>query len=258
MALAALLGAAGPGTADLPVAAPLLVLGALALIGGLAAACFSKAFGIVFLGEPRSPHAAHAHEAGPAMRLPMAVLAAACAAIGLLAPAAVRALVPTLAQVARLPEDAALAAVAPAGQALRLVSLSAAVLVLAVLGLALLRRRLLAGRSVEQTLTWDCGYARPTPRMQYTASSFAQPLTFLFRVILRTRTRLAAPAGLFPAGAALATETPDLFRHRLFHPAFGAVADALQRVRVLQHGRIQLYVLSIVLTLIALLAWRLG
>ncbi|MFB3819184.1 MAG: proton-conducting transporter membrane subunit [Candidatus Methylomirabilales bacterium] len=258
IALAALAGAAGTAAAGLPVAAPLLVLGALALIGGLAAACFTKAFGIVFLGEPRSRHAAHAHEAGPAMRLPMALLAAACGLIGLLAPAAVRALAPTLAQVARLAEGETLAALAPAGQALRMVGLAAALLLLALLGLALLRRRLLAGRSVEQTVTWDCGYAQPTARMQYTASSFAQPLTYLFRVILRTRTRLAPPVGLFPAGAALATETPDLFRHRLFHPAFGAIADALGRLRVLQHGRIQLYVLSIVLTLIALLAWRLG
>ena len=48
-----------------------LVVGALALIGGLAAACFTKAFGIVFLGEPRSAEAAEAHEAGAAMRWPM-------------------------------------------------------------------------------------------------------------------------------------------------------------------------------------------
>ena len=53
-----------------------LVVGGLALIGGLAAACFTKAFGIVFLGEPRSDEAADAHEAGAAMRWPMVVLAA--------------------------------------------------------------------------------------------------------------------------------------------------------------------------------------
>ena len=59
------------------IAVPLLALIAgLALIGGLAVACFTKAFGIVFLGEPRSEHVAHAHEAGWTMRLPMLVLAA--------------------------------------------------------------------------------------------------------------------------------------------------------------------------------------
>jgi hypothetical protein len=94
--------------------------------------------------------------------------------------------------------------------------------------------------------------------MQYTASSFAQPLTFLFRALLRARTTLVPPVGLFPARGALATETPDLFRQGVFRPAFGAIADLLERLRLLQHGRIQLYVLSIVLTLIVLLAWKLG
>ena len=72
--------------ADLPIKAQIasiLGIGALALIGGLAAACFTKAFGVVFLGAPRGPHAEHAHEVAPAMRLPMALLAAACLAIGL-------------------------------------------------------------------------------------------------------------------------------------------------------------------------------
>jgi hypothetical protein len=93
--------------------------------------------------------------------------------------------------------------------------------------------------------------------MQYTASSFAQPLTFLFRALLQSRAAVSAPAGLFPRDARVATHTPDPFRERLFRPAFGAVAAALDRLRVLQHGRTQLYVLSIVLTLIALLVWKL-
>jgi hypothetical protein len=111
---------------------------------------------------------------------------------------------------------------------------------------------------VEETVTWDCGYARPTARMQYTASSFAQPLTTLFLAVLGTRTRLLPPQGPFPLRAALVTETPDVFRAALFHPAFAAIERALARLRVLQHGRIQLYVLYIVLTLIALMLWKLG
>jgi hypothetical protein len=94
--------------------------------------------------------------------------------------------------------------------------------------------------------------------MQYTASSYAQPLTDLFRLILRTRTKSAAPAGLFPSGATLSTHTPDVFREAVFQPVFAGIERALDRLRVLQHGRIQLYVLYIVLTLIALMVWKLG
>jgi hypothetical protein len=93
--------------------------------------------------------------------------------------------------------------------------------------------------------------------MQYTASSFAQPLTYLFRGLLRSDAAVLAPGGLFPREARLHTHTPDPFRERLFRPAFGAVAGALERLRVLQHGRTQLYVLAIVLTLIALVVWKL-
>ena len=72
----------------------LVVLAGLALIGGLTAACFTKAFGIVFLGEPRSEHAAHAHEVGLAMRLSLMILAVSCGVIGLGAPWVVAALAP--------------------------------------------------------------------------------------------------------------------------------------------------------------------
>ena len=85
------------------IAVPLLALIAgLALIGGLAVACFTKAFGIVFLGEPRSEHVSQAHEAGWTMRLPMLALAAGCVLIGLLAPLVVGSLQPVLENFTRL------------------------------------------------------------------------------------------------------------------------------------------------------------
>ena len=63
-----------------------LVIGGLALIGGLAAACFTKAFGCIFLGEPRVEEAKHAHEVGLAMRIAMLILAGACILVALSAP----------------------------------------------------------------------------------------------------------------------------------------------------------------------------
>jgi hypothetical protein len=120
------------------------------------------------------------------------------------------------------------------------------------------RAWLLRGRPVGESGTWDCGYAAPSPRMQYTASSFAQPITGLFSFFLRPRARASGPEGYFPAAAAYATETPDLFRERLYEPVFTGVLRLALRLRWLQHGRIQLYVLYIALTLLALLLWRLG
>ena len=140
-----------------------------------------------------------------------------------------------------------------------MIAAAAAVLLAAVLrpGRACAGRCWRAGRW-RQTVTWDCGYARPTARMQYTASSFAQPLTELFRLVLRTRVRAGRAGGPLPgASACWSRETPDVFREAVFRPAFAGIRRALDRLRMLQHGRVQLYVLYIVLTLLVLLVWKL-
>jgi len=237
-------------------AVPLAVcVTALALIGGLAAACFAKAFGIVFLGEPRTARAAGARESGLLMIAPMVVLAAACAAVGLAGPWVAVALSPALSPFVE--PGAAARELARAAGPLGQVTLGAAALLLLVAALAAWRRLLLAGRSVGRAGTWDCGYAAPCARMQYTASSFAEPFTGLFRVFLRTRVRLHEPQGLFPAAAGLETETPDVCREGFYRPVFRTAFALLSRLQILQQGRIHVYVLYAILTLLVLLFWQL-
>ncbi len=241
-----------------PMIAGLVVLGGLALIGGLAAACFTKAFGIIFLGEPRSTHPAQAHESPWAMRLPMLVLAAGCTLIGLCAPLVLNWMEPVLRIVTGLEADPLHKNLVGKVELLHHVVILGVVFLALALILLLLRRRLLAGRPVTQAVTWDCGYARPSPRMQYTASSFAQPLTDLFAAFLRTRQALHAPQGYFPRDASLTTNTPDVCREHFYQPVFKAVVWLLAQFRWFQHGHVQLYVLYIAITLLVLLFWKVG
>jgi NADH:ubiquinone oxidoreductase subunit 5 (subunit L)/multisubunit Na+/H+ antiporter MnhA subunit len=240
------------------VGAVLGVIVGLVLIGGLAVACFTKAFGIVFLGEPRTDHAAHTHEPGLAMRVPLLLLAAGCLLIGLLAPFVVGALAPVLKNVTNLPRETLQATLERETGPLSFVALVSFGLLVVIAILARLRRWLLSGQRVTESVTWDCGYARPTSRMQYTASSFAQPLTEHFAALLRPRRKFSPPQGFFPRDAALSTETSDLSRRYLFQPLFVGVSRGLASLRWLQQGQMQLYVLYIALTLLALLVWRLG
>lgn len=236
----------------------LAAIAALALIGGLAAACFTKAFGLLFLGEPRGARASGAHEAGPLMRVPMAVLAALCLLVGLGAALVPGVLAPAVGILTRGAVAAGSApAIAGAAGSLAAVATVAAGILGVFLLLAWLRSRLLAGRPVESAVTWDCGYAAPTARMQYTASSYSEPLVRLFRAFLHTRHRFAPPQGLFPAASSFSSETPDVYRERMYRPAFAALERFMGRFRWLQHGRLNLYVLYIVLALLTLLAWKL-
>ena len=232
----------------------LVAVVALALIGGLAAACFTKAFGIVFQGEPRSPAAAAAHEASRSLVAPMLVLAALCLAIGLAAGPVVRALEPAVAQLAGP------VAMPDAPRWIFPLTLGTVLVILLVwmLALAWIRRGLLAGRSVRAAVTWDCGYAAPAATMQYTATGFAQPLTSGAQAILRSHVEARLPQGVFPVSASFDSHTSDVARANLFDPLFRRLAGWLGWFRWLQQGQVHWYVLYIVVVLMVLLAWALG
>jgi formate hydrogenlyase subunit 3/multisubunit Na+/H+ antiporter MnhD subunit len=235
-----------------------IVMAGLALIGGLAAACFAKAFGVSFLGEPRSPDAEHAHEAGPRMLIPVFLLAACCIAIGLLGPLAVSLSIPAISQVTGGTSFEAWTLLAPTLDTLGRIVIAAGVLAAIVAALSGLRALLLLRRRRDAAGTWDCGYVKPDARMQYTASSFAQPLLSMFQGILGTKRLGNDPLGPFPEQARLSTETPDVFESRLIRPAFMVIGRLLARLHPFQHGRLQLYVLYIAAALLILLVWRLG
>ena len=238
------------GGAGYPAAA--LGAAALAGIGALAAACFVKLLGAVFLGSPRSDAAEHAHHPPAAMTIPMAILAAGCVGLGLFPMLASGLLEEAAKTWAGLPaRPAALAALAPLGW-LTAMGLAFILLVgLIVLALQQLPRRRVVGRAG----TWDCGYANPTPRIQYTGSSFGQTLVGLFAFILWPKTQRPVIRGCFPAAARFVTSVPDTILDRLVLPVFYAAGRYVPLLRIVQQGKTHLYVLYILIMVITLLIW---
>lgn len=235
----------------------LIVIGSLALIGGLALACFAKAFGVIFLGLPRSEEAQQAHEVGPGMKFAMTTLAALCVLLGMLSPLVIKSAENVVLAITSLPVSNARAELASAESVLRNLVFASLIFLVMICGFAVLRKLLLRGRSVRQAVTWDCGYARPGARMQYTATSFAQPLTDLFSSLLRTRKDISHSEGCFPCQSTFHTDTPDIGEKYLYQPVFRWISSAASKFRWLQHGRLQIYVLYIALTLLILLIWKL-
>lgn len=240
-----------------------LALAALALVGALAAVVFTRLLGTALLGLPRSPEAEHAHEAGPLMLAPLVALGAGNVALAAFPAQAAGLLAPAAAQVLGTSEAEVLAALAPVTTALA-GPLRAGLIALVVLGVALAvgARRLLAGRPVAAASTWGCGFSAASPRVQYTASSFAQlALAAAVPRPLRPRERLRPPAGPFPAGAALALDADDPARTRVFEPAFRRVGGWFSRLRGFQQARLNLqllYTVAALLGLSALLLLRYG
>lgn len=224
---------------------------ALAVIGGLALACFVKVFGVAFLGEPRSPAAAAVnHDASPGMRGPMLALLLACAVIGLL-PGTLAPLLQSAATTwAPSAGDASLAA--PLAPLSRVGATGwGLLLLLAVVGVWLHHRTRGAPRNVA---TWGCGYQAPSPRMQYTASSFADFLVSQFRFGLWTERHGGKVSGLFPRPVSFTSHTPDAVLDRVLLPGCRQVARGCCWLRSrVQNGMVPTYLLYVVLTLVFLL-----
>lgn len=250
------IGGGGPGIlAGVAFAAP-----ALALIGGLAVACFVKVFGAVFLGEPRrgadgGPAACSAaRESGPCMTRPMFAIAGLCLVIGL-APLLVAPLLDHAVAVCAPgcgTGAPAVAALAP----LRWISVCGIALAALVAGTGLALRGLVRRRGAAAGVTWDCGYAAPAPTMQYTASSFAQMLVQLFAWVLHPRVHAPAGQPVFPRGAHFRSHVPDYVLDLVLRPAFRYGAKASTSFRFLQQGSVHAYLFYIVAFLILLLIWK--
>jgi formate hydrogenlyase subunit 3/multisubunit Na+/H+ antiporter MnhD subunit len=236
--------------------AGLLALVGIGLIGGLAAVTFAKAFGTVFLGEPRQPLDSAPHEAGLAMKIPMLLLAAGCVAIAFGAAWLPDWIVPIASRLGGLEPERISAVVQTPALVLAIVSICGLALIILFVVMALVRHGLLSGRTVGAADTWGCGYAQPSARIQYTSSSFVQPVTTLFRWLLGAQRQLQRPEGFFPAKASLTTETPDLTHEELYRPGFLKINWGIAKLRWMQQGHVQLYVLYIAVTLIVLLAWK--
>ncbi len=234
----------------------LLGVPALALIGALAAACFTKAFGVQFLGSARTDTAAQAQEGGPLMLIPMLLLAALCFWIGLFPGC----FLPAMGRVTSVFSSATAEEFrqVTANQAglLSVVSWLSLGIVGGIGLLALVRYLLLRSKTVDASATWGCGYASASSRMQYTSSSYAQFSTSLFRDLLAPQVHAEKATGYFPSPGHCESHTPDAVLDRFLPWMNMYVHEGLRRVQRLQQGRVQFYLAYVLIFIIVLLVWQ--
>ncbi len=230
----------------------LIAVVGLALIGGLALLCFTKVFGLCFLGATRPEH----HRLGEApgsMLVAMGILLAACFGIGLAPLGVLPVLAGAVGQLGLPVRGEELAVLAPAGY----ISLGALLLLL-LLALPVVLRRLRRRVSMPLVGTWGCGYGNPVPRARYTPSSFAEMIIQLCHWSLRTRESGEKGGGLFPVRATFASHTPDFVLDLLVLPLVTPLVAAATRIRrLVQHGVLGTYLLYSAMALCVLLGYAL-
>jgi hydrogenase-4 component B len=238
----------------------------LALSAALAAACFVRAYGISFLGRPRTTAAETAKEVDRYSLAAMFILAALCVLAGILPGFIIDGLAPVVEGLVggRMPAqaNAAWLTITPIAESRSsyngllvfvFIAVSATAAALAV--------HRFASRAIRRSDPWDCGFPDPSPATQYSAGSFSQPIRRVFGTMVfsaREEVDMPSPGSMRPARFTLVMR--DLFWDAFYAPVAGGIGFAADRLNVLQFQTIRRYLSLVFATLVTLLLvlalWR--
>lgn len=228
----------------------LLAIVSLAIIGGLALACFTKVLGVVFQGEPRSPMAENTDEKGVTMLIPMLVLAAACVVIGVFPTffmtMALKAVASLGLGYGRLPLE-------PFIELTANITHTALLVFVVFLLILALRTLLYRGKTVTRSGTWGCGFTKPTVKMQYTGSSYAASILEFFKPFAPLTENNPGIRKCFPEKTHYHSHVSDIAELHMGNAVVRPVLFLFDKLRWLQHGDIHLYIGYILLAIVVLL-----
>ncbi len=231
----------------------------LALAAALAAACFVKAFGVTFLGRPRSVAAETAPEVDRYSLAAMFILAALCLLAGILPGLVIDALSPITIEIlgGRMPIQAneAWLSIAPIAESRSSYNgLLVMVFITISASLAVFFIHRFASHALRRGPAWGCGFPDPTPAAQYSSGSFAQPIRRVFGTMVfhaRDHVEMPAPGDIRPAR--LRIELHDLIWEGMYAPIAGAVGVSSEWLNRLQFLTIRRYLSLVFATLVTLL-----
>jgi hydrogenase-4 component B len=231
----------------------------LALSAALAAACFVKAFGITFLGRPRTNAAAVAREVDRFSLTAMFILAALCLLAGILPGAVIDGLAPVVQSLLgqHMPTQLAvpwLSIVPIAASRSSYNGLLIFLFIVASAWLMALAIHRFASHAVRRSPAWDCGFPDPRPQTQYSASSFAQPIRRVFAsVVFRSHETVTMPPPGDLAPARIKKSIRDPVWDACYAPIAGAVSAIAEKLNFLQFLTIRRYLTFVFLALVVLL-----
>jgi len=228
------------------------VLG-LVLIGGLAILCFTKATGVVFLGEPRHTFEHEPKELPARQIIPLYFIAFMIVMIGLFP----QVFIGFLLYPVSILTASTIPNIAPGeiktADIMQTISLAAGGFIILVLFILGMKKYATRNRSVRTDSTWGCGYVAPTSKIQYTGSSFAKTYSKLFSSILLMFKSSTDVSGIFPEEIHHETKPYDKIEKCLIDAPLRAYKSFMNRFLFFQNGKLQFYILYGIIFILAVM-----
>jgi len=216
---------------------------ALVLIGGLAMLCFTKAFGIVFLGNARHKFHHEVKEVAFLQLLPLYLIAFFIVFIGVFPQFFLKALYQPIQLFAGKLQNTDIPFSEEISNILQPVTVGTWIFI-GIIGLTFIGRKWITrNRKIAIGPTWGCAYLAPTEKQQYTAASFVRAYSKLFRPFLLSSKTEKEVQGIFPSGGSYETHVYDRIEKYLIDNPIAAYKSLLGRFLFLQNGKLQFYIL---------------
>jgi formate hydrogenlyase subunit 3/multisubunit Na+/H+ antiporter MnhD subunit len=212
----------------------------LAIIGGLAMLCFTKAFSIVFLGTERHPFHQKIHGEDRSKLLPKYITVLFIIAIGVFPQFFISIATKPVSLFAgsNILKPIQMEFIDTA----QMISLAVWVLILLSLFILGIKNIATSPKSITTVPTWGCGYTAPTPRLQYTANSFVRSFRKLIRPLLIMNKKEDAIDSVFPKPIHSETHPYDKVEAFLIDKPTKYIRGIMGRFRFVQNGSLQFYI----------------
>ena len=219
----------------------IMAIAALAMVGTMAMLCFTKASGIMFLGNPRELDTENITDAPVSMIIPMSILAFLTFVIGMYSQYFI--------SYASIPASMFTDGGNAVADLMFLYDftgvISCCFMIFMGILLVLFIARYILGRDKksEKYVTWGCGYNRANNHMQYTASSYADLFISTLKPLFKRVSHIKKPKELFPKEAYYEQEIEDIEEAYIVKPLLKLDEKFLTKFERIQNGNIQQYIL---------------
>jgi formate hydrogenlyase subunit 3/multisubunit Na+/H+ antiporter MnhD subunit len=230
-----------------------LSIAGLSIIGGLSVLTFTKAFGTIFLGQPRTTLTHKPQEVSALMLIPQYIIVIAMLSVAFLPQFYMHIIGKMLVLINPVhPDTFRFSSIT---ETMANISLYSLILTGIIASVWILRSLVQKSRSERTDVTWGCGYVAPNSRLQYTAKSFSKPLGKLFNFLLIEKKQFEelGQGDIFPDKKAYISHYQDFFERNFINPITQRMVLSANYFSFIQNGRIQSYVWYGIVFILAML-----